>query len=137
MPDYTPVYVPGKVWTATASAAITGGQLLTVTGNGTVGPVAVGATAQIMVGVAAEDTPSGGRVTVWGRGIIHESVADTSITAGQLLTTPITGAAGSAQVSALAAVTTPTAADVTNTRGIIGVALTTAANPAKVRWMEL
>lgn len=137
MADYTPVYVPGKVFTSTASAAIVGGNLLVVSGSGTVAPVVFGAAVQTIVGVAAEDTPINGRVTVYGRGIIHESVAQGTVTAGDLLTTPITGDTAGAQVKTAAAVTTPTPADVTATRSIFGIALTTASNPAKVRWMEV
>lgn len=139
MADYTPVYVPGKVWTATVSGggAVSGGDLLTVAGSGTVQKLAFGAATQPVVGVAAEDTPANGRVTVYGRGIIHESVAQGTVTAGNLLTTPITGDTAGAQVKSIAAVTTPTPSDVTDTRNIIGIALTTASNPNKVRWMEI
>lgn len=138
MPDYTPFYVPGKVWTSTASAAVTGGDLVEVSGSGTVAKAAVAASGSTkFVGVAGHDAPINGRVTVYGRGIIHQSVAQGTVTAGDLLTTPLTGATAGAQVQTLAAVTTPTAADVTNTRAIIGIALETATNPAKVRWMEV
>lgn len=46
----------------TASANVTGGQLLEVTGNGTVGPA--GETSQKVLGVAAFDSISGVPVTV-------------------------------------------------------------------------
>jgi hypothetical protein len=136
--DYTPVYVPGKVWTATVSAAVKGGDLLMVSGSGTVATAAGGASVPAtIVGVAAEDTPINGRVTVYGRGIIHESVAQGTVNFGDLLTGTLSGDTAGAQVKTLAAATTPTQADVTNSRIIIGIALTTATNPAKVRWMEV
>lgn len=136
MSDYVPIYVPSKVVTLTASAAVTGGQLLSVSGSGTVAPATFATNAPVVVGVAANDTVSGGRVTVYARGIVHESIAQGTVTAGDLVTAPLTGATAGAQVQTLAAVTTPTAADVINSRSVAGVALTTASNPAKVRWME-
>lgn len=137
MSDYTPVYVPGKVVTLTASAAVKGGDVLVVSGSGTVATVATATNGQPIVGVAADDTPINGRVTVYARGIVHESVAQATVTAGDLLITPQTGATAGSMVQTAPAITTPTAADVTNSRMIFGVALTTAANPAKVRWMEI
>lgn len=136
MSDYTPVYVPGKVITLTASGAVSGGDLLTVSGNNQVQKLTFGAATQQIVGVAAEDTPANGRVTVYARGIVHESVPVGTISAGALLTTPITGDTAGAQVKAIAAVTTPTPADVTDSRDIIGICISGAANPNKVRWME-
>lgn len=139
MSDYVPIYVPSKVVTLTASAAITGGQLLSVSGSGTVAPTAVPGAAAAptpVVGVAANDTASGARVTVYARGIVHESVAQGTVTAGDFVSAPLNGATAGAQVQTAAAVTTPTALDVSLSRAICGVALTTASNPAKVRWME-
>lgn len=160
MSDYTPVYVPGKVITLTASAAVSGGDLLVVSGSGTVAKLAFGAAPQQIVGVAADDTAINGRVTVYARGIVHESVANGTVTAGQLITTPITGDTAGAQVktytpSALAnqdvsgAPTQSTINTAINAvvaalnsglgaeSGIFGIALTTATNPNKVRWMEV
>lgn len=137
MADYTPPYVPGKILTLTASGAVLGGDLLVVSGSGTVAKLAFASATQQIVGVAASDTPANGRVTVYARGIVHESVAQGTVTAGDLLTTPITGGTAGAQVKSAVAVTTPTAADVTDSRNIFGLALTTASNPAKVRWMEI
>ncbi|WP_031165963.1 capsid cement protein [Streptosporangium roseum] len=129
MGDYIPVYTPGEAYGMTASAAITGGQQVEVTGSGTVGPAA--ADSLKVIGVAAFDAASGARVTVWSSHVVHEVTngSGATITAGDLLS-----AAASGGVKGLAVVTTPTAADVTNTRGCIGVAITTAANGAKVRY---
>ena len=137
MADYTPPYVPGKVVTLTASVAVKGGDLLVVSGSGTVAALAFATATQQIVGVAANDTPVNGRVTVYARGIVHESVPVGTVTAGALLTTPITGDTAGAQVKTAIAVTTPIPADVTDSRNIFGIALTTASNPAKVRWMEI
>lgn len=128
MADYIPIFIPGEAITLTASAAITGGQLLSVSGNGTVAPAAAGAASWI--GVAAFDAASGTRVTVYPRGVVHESTADSAITAADQLQTGATG-----KVKTLAAAAAATTADITAARAVIGVALTTAADLAKVRWM--
>lgn len=125
MADYLPSFKPGQAITLKASAAITGGQLVEVTGSGTVGPA--GAASTKVVGVAGFDAATNDNVTVYSGGVQHVT-ASGAVTAGDVV---IAAAAG--QVSTLAAVTTPTAADVTNTRAILGVALTTAANGADVR----
>jgi hypothetical protein len=120
MADFLPLFKPGQSWTATTSADVTGGRLLAVSGSDTVGPASAQSVA--VVGIAAFDALSGNKVTVYSPKIAW---CDSSgaITAGAEVTA---GAAG--VVVALAAVTTPTAADVTNTRARVGVALTTAAS---------
>lgn len=137
MPDYTPVFAPGRSVTLTASAAVTGGQPLEVSGSGTVAPVTLGATPSMkIIGVAEDDTPANGRVTVWCRGFVHESVPVGTVTAGDQLTSPVTGDTG--QVKTLPAVSgAPGLADVNAARAIFGIALTTATNPTKVRWVEI
>lgn len=147
MSDYTPPYVPGKIWTATASAIVAGGDLLVVSGSGTVAKAAANAAAN-WVGVAADDTPASGRVTVFGRGIIHESLADGTVTAGDQVGT--TSTAGrqvkTVAVSAVDIGSSPTVQATANAainaglnavRGVAGIALTTGADNAKVRWMEI
>ncbi len=64
---------------------------------------------------------------------MHESIADGTVTAGDQIVAASTAAR---QVRTAPAVTTPVAADVTNTRSILGIALTTAADNLKVRWMQ-
>jgi hypothetical protein len=77
MSDYLPKFLPGDVVTITASATITGGQLVT-----TAGAVA-GATALNVAGVAGHDAVSGQTLTVYRIGI-HRLVAGTGgLTAGQ------------------------------------------------------
>lgn len=146
MPDYTPPYVVGEVATSTASAAVTGGQPLVVSGSGTVAPIVPAATpAANVIGVAAADCPSGGRVTYYGRGPQHESLADGTVTAGDQLVTainagrqvrtlvPSAGDLGAAYTQAPANVAFNLG--VNNARSVIGVALTTAPDNTKVRWM--
>lgn len=124
MADYTPRFAPGEAITSQASATITGGNLLAVSGNGTVAPA--GAHALNWVGVAAFDAASGDKVTIRTGGV-QKLVASGTVTAGDIVEP-----AASGKVSTLAAVTTPTAADVTNTRARVGIALTTAADGATV-----
>jgi hypothetical protein len=106
MADYEPLF--DQSHTRQASAAITGGQLLIVSGSGTVAPSSA-ATAS-WVGVAAFDAPSGGTVGVYTEGI-QRLVASGTITAGQLVE-----AAASGQVAAHT--------NGTNDVNVVGLALT-------------
>lgn len=125
MAEFLPKLKPGQSWSSTASADIIGGQLLAVTGDDLVGPA--GASSVAVVGVAAFDCLSGGRVTVYS-----PKVAVLTSSGAITFGTQVVPAANGA-VSALAVVTTPTAADVTGTRAVVGVAMTTAAsNKVKV-----
>ena len=123
MGAYEPKFLYGDAATSTASATITnppgGGQLLAVTGNGTVGPA--GASAANVVGAAAFDAVSGDRVTYFPRGKVHISVASGAITAGARVDS---GAAG-------------TVASAANALTNIGIALTTAIDTGLVEWMEM
>lgn len=85
MADYTPIHSGGAIpFTSQASATIVGGQVVAVSGNGTVGPAASASTAA--VGVAAHDAASGAKVTVWPlKNVTHEVVAAGAVTAGALL----------------------------------------------------
>jgi hypothetical protein len=144
MPDYTPPYLRGAL-TLTASAAISGGDILRVSGNGTVAPIVPGATPVMnIIGVAASDTVVNGRVTVWGFGPVHESLADGTVTAGDQVTMAQNA---SRQVRTSTPPSTPatepvayaaanTVADLILARSVLGVALTTAADNTKVRWMQ-
>ncbi len=125
MAEYLPILSPGQSLTLKASATITGRQVVAVSGSGTVAPAGANSTA--VVGVAAFDAVLNDNVTIFAGGV-QAVTASGAITAGDLI---VSAAAG--QVSSLAAVTTPTAADVTNTRAVIGIALTTAVNGAVVR----
>lgn len=119
MGAYEPKFLYGDQITATTSAAVTGGQTLIVTGNGTVGPATAGSPA--CIGVAAFDAVSGARVSFFPRGKVHVSTASGAITAAARVDT---GAAGTVA---------------SGTAGVnnIGIALTTAADGASVEWMEV
>jgi hypothetical protein len=91
MADYTPVFANGTApWTLQASAAVTGGRLVEVSGNGTVAPA--GAASTKVVGVAAFDAASGAKVDVWPlAGLTHRVLGAGAISAGDNLAS---GAAG-------------------------------------------
>lgn len=125
MAEYLPVNKPGQALVSTASATITAGQLVAVSGVNTV--AAAGANALNWLGVSAFDAVNTDLVTVYADGV-QELVTTGTVTAGDLVV-----AATAGTVSTLAAVSTPTAGDVTNTRAIVGVALTTATTGLKVR----
>lgn len=114
MAEYLPLYKPGQSVVYTASATITAGQLLEVTGSGTVGPA--GAASTKCVGVAAFDAVSGDRVTIHAGGVQKIVAGTGGVTAGDVVAA---GAAGT--VVAIGAGTFATK---------IGIALTTAAADA-------
>lgn len=120
MGDYVPIHSPGHEITQTASAAITGGQTLMNSGNNTVAPA--GAASTKYVGVAGHDAANGAPVTVLtGVGMVHETVAQGAITAGDLL--KVGTVAGS--VATVGAGTFDQ---------VIGVALAGAADTALCKW---
>ena len=110
MAEYLPLYLPGKAITRTASATITGGQLVIVSGSGTVAPGSA-ATAS-WLGVAANDAANGDNVTVYCEGV-QRLTATGTVTAGQL-------------VEAATGGTVATHTNVTNDYNVVGLALTTA-----------
>jgi len=122
MAEYLPLYLPGKAITRTASASITGGQLVIVSGSGTVAPAS--AASASWLGVAANDASNGDNVTVFCEGI-QRLTASGSITAGNTVE-----AAASGQVAAHT--------NGTNDVNIVGVALTTATtgNPVEVSFLR-
>src|SRR5437764_12569867 len=116
MAEYLPLYKPGQALTLKASAAITGGQLLAVSGSGTVAPAC--AAAANWIGVAGFDASTNDNVTIHSNGV-QSLTASGAITAGDSLVSAANG-----QV-ATGAAATPGA--------FVGIALTTDANGAKVR----
>lgn len=90
MADYLPKHKPGQAVTYTASAAVTGGRLVEVTGNRTVGPA--GADSAKVVGVAGFDAAAGETVTVY-RGGVQRLTAAAAITAGATVTAAAAGKA--------------------------------------------
>lgn len=111
MTEYLPKLKPGQAFTRQASAAITGGQVVAVTGNGTVGPAAADSTA--WCGVAAFDVASGESVTVYAGGV-QRPVASGAIAAGAMVKC---AAAGRVATAATPAIGQP-----------VGIALSTAAD---------
>ena len=133
MADYTAVNLPGTVITLQASGTITGGDLLVVSGSGTVAKAAALAGLNY-VGIAGHDAVSGQKVAVIAAKAVHESIADGAVTAGDLLTTTNTA---NRQVKTLAAAGAAyVQAEANATRGVVGIALFTAADNATVRWMQ-
>lgn len=116
MAQHTHKFAPGAAVTHTAEAAVTGGRLVMITGDREVSPATANTTA--WCGTAAFDAAIGESVTVLAGGV-QSILASGAVTAGALVV-----AAADGKVAALAAVTTPTANDVTHTRAIVGVALT-------------
>lgn len=115
MAEYLPVFKPGQAITLKASATITAGQLVEVTGVGTVGPA--GADSVKWVGVAAIDAATNDNVTIYAGGV-QEIVASGTVTAGEAVE-----AAAAGEVATAASTTFAT---------YVGIALSTATD-AKVR----
>lgn len=124
MGDYSPVYAAGCLpFTLTASATITGGQVLFASGVSTVAPTA-GANGAV-VGVAGNDAASGAKVTVWPLdNLIHESVTPAGVTAGNSLTSSTAGGIDTGVLATVAANGT-----------LLGTAVTTATAGLKARWI--
>lgn len=122
MPNqHLPKYAPGTALTREASAAITAGQLLTITGDNTVAPTT--GDAQLVVGVASRDAAIGELLTVQ-RGGVHVLTAAAAVAAGDYL---MSAAGGQVRpvpaTAATGAATTQTQTDINNTRAIVGYAL--------------
>lgn len=124
MSDYSPVWgIDVELFTMTASATITGGQVLVVTGVGTVAPSA-GASG-VAVGVAAQDAVTNGRVSIWPlAGVTHETVTPAGVTAGASLASSTAGGVDSGVLGTLAAA-----------GQLLGTATTTASAGLKCRWI--
>lgn len=111
MAEYVPVHTPGNAITLRASAAVKAGEIVEVSGAGTVAPAAAGSVK--WVGVAVFDAAVNDEVTIHSGGT-QEVVASAAIAAGALVST----AAGGEVATAGA---TPAAG------AVVGVALTAAA----------
>lgn len=119
MAEYTPVFANGTApWTLQASATVTGGRLVEVTGNGTVGPA--GAASTKVLGVAAFDAASGAKVDVWPlAGLTHKVLGTGAINAGDGLAAGAAGvvaAVGAGTFQQLIGVADRAAADATVVR---------------------
>lgn len=101
MADYLPRFKPGQAFTSQASAAITGGRLVAVSGSGTVATAAADSAA--VVGVAAFDAAtSGDKVTLYWGGV-QKLVASGAITAGAGVVSDAGGKVKSATTATAAA----------------------------------
>ncbi len=150
MPDYTPVAVPGSTYTWQASGALTGGDLVGLTGPLTVARVSTAASLAY-IGVAATDASIGSKVTVHMGRAVHDSIAEGAITAGDQL---VSSSVANRQVKALPAAAlnvdvtaTPSEATIeafnpaintaiNNARAILGTAVTTVTDNQTVRWVQ-
>ena len=88
MTDYLPKFKPGDSITRKASAAIDGGQVVVVSGSGTVAPSA-GANAAF-VGMAAHPAAIGDDVTIY-KGSVQRPLAASAIVAGDIIVTAANG----------------------------------------------
>lgn len=109
--EYVPVFIQGDEVTCTASAAITGGQLVELTGPYAVAPAA--ATSESWFGVAGFDAAAGDDVTIY-RQQVQRPIASGAVTAGDAV---IAAADGKVATSATPTVLTH-----------VGTALSTAAD---------
>lgn len=109
MAEYVPLYMPGAAITLPASATITGGQLVVISGSLTVAPSSVAT--HSWLGVAGFDAVSGDQVTIYCEGV-QKFTATGSITAG-----------GNVEAAATGTVAAHT--NGTNDQNIVGVALNT------------
>lgn len=92
MADYLPKHHAGTPFTATASADVTGGRVLIVSGAGTVAEAGADAVAETLAGVAAFDALNGESVTVYPlKGAVHLLTAGAAVTAGATVGTLATG----------------------------------------------
>lgn len=97
MAEFVPIHKPGQSWTSTASADITAGQALVVSGQDTVAPSAAANAA--FVGVAAFDAKSGEKVTVLSGGGVYPLTSTGTVGDGDPLTTAAGGAVAAAGAS--------------------------------------
>jgi hypothetical protein len=117
MAEYLPIFKPGRSFTLQASGTITGGNLLYISGSGTVAATS-GATVPAC-GVAGNDAASGDKVTVYCGGVQLVTASGT-VTAGDFV-----HPAASGQVA--------THTGGTNDYQVVGIAQTTATTGNKVR----
>lgn len=123
MADYTPVFPGAGPFTSQASGTISGGDCVEVSGSGTVAAAAAGSLK--VVGIAAHDASSGQKVAVLPLKSVHETLAGAGgVTAGN----PLKVGAASGKLILWVTGTDSAAA-------FVGVALTTAAADASLRWI--
>jgi hypothetical protein len=94
MAEYIPIYKPGQALTLKASATVTAGQVVAISGDNTIAPAGAASTA--CVGVAGQDAAVNDNVVVYAGGV-QNVLASGAITAGSPV---IAGAAGTVAASA-------------------------------------
>lgn len=123
MAEYVPLFLPGDTVTGyTASATITGGKPVYVSGDGTVANAATAA--NIPVGIASQDFASGDKVGYFGRGTVHRLTASGTVTAGDVVEAAAAGAFATHTVG-------------TNDARVFAIALTTATAGNTFEAMEI
>src|SRR3954471_19739840 len=145
MADYVSVFMPGMHQTFGAGGAITGGDLVTLSAASTVVKAAATASTSY-IGVAGHDAATGTKVTVHILKAVFDSIADGSVAVGDQLTTTATAnrqvkslAAAAVDVGASptqASINTAINTSINNARAVIGMAITSAADNAIVRWIQ-
>ncbi len=117
MSDYVPKFNPGQDITSTTSAAVVGGELLAVSGTGTVAKTS--AASASVVGVAKFDAASGAKVGI-STGGVQILTASGGIAAGALVVSAADGKAATIGANTF--------------DKLIGLALTTATdgNPVEI-----
>lgn len=111
MAEYLPLHGPGRAVTRSASVATTAGQLVFVSGSGTVAPTTAGTLA--WMGVASRDAAVGDLLTVFSGGVQRIVAGSGGVTAGVTV-----------EPAAAGAVVAHTPG--TNDLFVVGLALTTA-----------
>jgi len=111
MAEYLPLHDDGDSITRSASASITGGQLVIVSGSGTVAPSSAATVAWL--GVAGFDASTGDNVTVFTSGVQRLTAGTGGVTAGQVVEAAANGQVVAHTVG-------------TNDTNIVGLALSTA-----------
>lgn len=109
MSDYLPKYVPGLPVTLNASADVTGGRVLVVTGEDAVGHA--GADAPVVAGVASRDVKAGETVGVYPLGGVHRLVAAGVVAAGAAVASAADGKVAAAGDNKIGVALSAAAAD--------------------------
>lgn len=109
MSDYLPKYLPGIAISLSASADVTGGRVLVVSGEETVAHA--GADAPRIAGVASRDVKTGERVGVYPVGGVHRLVAAGAIAAGAAVSTAAAGKVSASGDNKIGTALTAAAAD--------------------------
>lgn len=110
MPDYLPRFRPAGAVTFTASADVTGGRLVALTGARLVGPA--GADSALIMGVAATDAVAGEQVGVYMRKSgVQQLTASAAIATGAKVSSAAAGKVATAGTNPIGIALKAAAAD--------------------------